>query len=121
MEEIYKTKNTNLFISNTKFFFKQKLINQSNIKDLFEDFILNLKFYDEDSINTKKRRYIINNLISENKKDDLINLLKYGIPNSIRKNIYLSLLNINFNEINHIKDETIMLLDHIIQSDVKVN
>ena len=121
MEEIYKTKNANLFISNTKFFFKQKLITERDIKDLFEDFILNLKFYDEESINTKKRRDVINKLIIEGKKEDLINLLKNGIPNSIRKNVYSAILNISANEINHIKDETLMLLDHVIQSDVKVN
>jgi hypothetical protein len=120
MEEIYKTKNDNLFISNTKFFFKHKLISYKDIKYLFEDFILNLKFYDEESINTKKRREVINKLIIEGKKEDLINLLKNGIPNSIRKNVYSFILNISANEINHIKDETLMLLDHVIQSDVTV-
>jgi hypothetical protein len=120
MEEIYKTKNENLFISNTKFFFKLRFISISEIKDLFEDFILNLKFYDEESINTKKRRDIIYNLLNEGNKTDLINLLKNGIPNSIRMSVYSAILNITTKEVNHMKDDTLMLLDHIIHSDVKV-
>jgi hypothetical protein len=120
MEEIYKTKNANLFISNTKFFFKLRLINNFQIKELFEDFVLNLKFYDEESINTRKRRDVIYNLLTKGNKDDLINLLKNGIPNSMRKNIYIAILHTSDKQVSHINDDTLMLLDHIIQSDVKV-
>ena len=99
-----------------------RIVNDNEIKELFEEYIVNLKFYDDESINTKKRRELIKKLIIEKNKKALLDQLKNGMPNCMRREIYLFLLNSSDEkkEIYYSNNSTMSIIDYIILSDVQV-
>ena len=121
MEEIYNCRNENLICNNNKFKFRMKIVNSNEIKELFEEYVVNLKFYDDESINTKKRREMIKKLIDDKNKKALLDLIKNGIPNCMRREIYLFLLNsFDDKEVYHTNKIYNSIIDYIIISDIQV-
>jgi hypothetical protein len=123
MEEIYKCKNDNMGYTGELFGFRMMKIDLDQIKYIFEEFIANLKFIDIERLNNTKRRDLIQTTLSTSLKANLITLLKYGVPPSMRKGVYSSLLYIDPDGVETKEigiDDNILLLDYIIYSDTKV-
>ena len=91
------------------------------VKYIFEEFVANLKFIDTERLNNLKRRELIKNTLSTNMNANLITLLKYGVPPSMRKEIYSSILSVEFKNENINIEDNILLLDYVLYSDIKVN
>ena len=120
---ILKAKNPNLRLgSESKFGFKTKTIEVEYMKGLYDEIIINCNESDEETINSKKRRDLITNLIKENKRQLLLETLKMGVPDSMRKSIYQFLMGIDLSETHNTNtDDNLMLLDYFLLDDIQVN
>lgn len=120
---LLKAKNPNLRLGfESKFGFKTKTVEVEYIKSLYDEIIINSNETDEDTINSKKRRDLITNLIKENKKQLLLETLKMGFPDSMRKTIYQFLMGIDLSETHNTNtDDNFMLLDYFLLDDIQVN
>jgi len=120
---ILKVKNPNLKPGiETKFGFRVKIVEIEIIKSLYDEIILNSNETDEDSMNTKKRRDLITNLIKDNKKQLLLETLKMGVPDSMRKTIYQFLMGIDLSETHNTNtDDNFLLLDYFLLDDIQVD
>ena len=92
------------------------------LKSTYEKYIMNWSLYTEAQVNLKKRRDTFYKLIQENNKMQILELCKDGgIPNSLRKNVYSCLLNINnqfqIKDIN--QNDHIFIYDYYILRDVR--
>ncbi len=119
---ILKVKNTNLKNNgNSKFGFKLKTLEIEKIKSLYDEIIINSRDTDEETINTKKRRDLIMNLIKENKKQLLLETLKMGVPDAMRKSIYQFLMGIDLSETHNTNtDDNFLMLDYLLLDDIHV-
>jgi len=120
---ILKAKNPNLRLgSESKFGFKTKTIEVEYMKGLYDEIIINCNESDEETFNSKKRRDLITNLIKENKRQLLLETLKMGVPDSMRKSIYQFLMGIDLSETHNTNtDDNFMLLDYFLLDDIQVN
>lgn len=123
--DIYRCRNENLNIGNELFKIKLATYDIMTIKQTYENLIFSIKNIDEEIQNGKKRREIIETLIKENKKNHLIEILKKGIPNELRKVIYLFLMNVDLNSLQEtatitISDDYSLILDYFVMEDVKI-
>lgn len=119
---ILKVKNSNLKnLGPQKFGFKLKIIEIEKIKSLYDEIIVNSNETDEENINTKKRRDLIMNLIKENKKQLLLETLKMGVPDAMRKSIYQFLMGIDLSETHNTNtDDNFFMLDYLLLDDIHV-
>jgi len=119
---ILKAKNPNLRSGlENKFGFKLKISEIDYLKSLYDEIILNSNETDEETINSKKRRDLITNLIKENKKQLLLETLKMGVPDSMRKSVYQFLMGIDLSETHNTNtDDNFMLLDYFLIDDINV-
>jgi hypothetical protein len=121
MEELYKCKNENMCYTGELFGFRMRKLEPEQIKYIFEEFIANLKFSDVERLNNTKRRELILKTLTTNSKPNLVTLLKYGVPPSMRKKIYSTILSADITAIEDISiDDNILLLDYSIYTDIKV-
>ncbi len=93
LNELYNTKSNNISLItktqfNSSFAFKFKIFDLDWYLKLFNQIISCLVNATEDSINNKKRRDTITELINENNKLSLKEVLIKGIPPSLRKDVY---------------------------------
>ena len=120
---IYECKSENLTISETSLTssFKFKLNSHSikSMKETFGNMISSWLTTSDEVLNAKKRRDAMSKLIAESKHIQLLEMCKGGIPNSLRKNIYIVLLNIDTTASNTvINNDNILLFDYYILRDV---
>ena len=103
LNEIYKIRSGNLKSCNKTgvfcFQFKFKINDLTWYLKQFNTIITNILNNTEENINNKKRRDSIIELINENNKMPLIQILLKGIPPSFRIDIYSFLLGININKL----------------------
>jgi hypothetical protein len=129
-EEILKIKNENLNFemnnssacsSHNIFSFRLKVYDAKFLKQTFEELINSLLDTDEETINNKKRRDLIEATIKESKKNKLLEIIKTRIPHSLRRKIYLFLMGVEINTIesSRIIDDNILLVDYLITEDVQ--
>jgi hypothetical protein len=130
LEEILKLKNENLnfdinnsSLSQNLFGFRLKVHDTKFLKQTFEDLINSLLESDEESINNKKRRELIETSIKESKKNKLLEIIRSGVPHSLRRKIYLFLMGVEINstESSRIIDDNILLVDYLITEDVQIS
>lgn len=119
---ILKVKNNNMKVNEgQKFGFKLKTIEIEKLKGIYDEIIINSCDTDEETINTKKRRDLIMNLIKENKKQLLLETLKMGVPDAMRKSIYQFLMGIDLSETHNTNtDENFLMLDYLLLDDINV-
>lgn len=119
---ILKVKNQNLRVGlDCKFGFKTKVWGIEYLKSLYDEIIVNSNETNEETINSKKRRDLITNLIKENKKQLLLETLKMGVPDSMRKTIYQFLMGIDLSETHNTNtDDNFLLLDYFVIDDIQV-
>ena len=121
LEKIYSTKNDNILfeLNPSQFRFKLNSYTMSSLRELYSSMIHSWNEISEEKIKTKKRKDQITKLIQENKRIQLIELCKGGIPNSLRKNIYSILLNIeNENKISINQNDNILIFDYYLLRDI---
>ena len=121
LEKIYATKNDNILLdlNPTQFRFRLNSYTMSNLRETYSSLIHSWNELSQEQINSKKRKDQITKLIQENKRIQLIEICKGGIPNSLRKNIYSILLNIeNENKISINQNDNILIFDYYLLRDV---
>ena len=121
LEKIYSTKNDNILLdlNPTQFKFRLNSYTMSNLREIYSSLIHSWNELSQEQINSKKRKDQITKLIQENKRIQLIEICKGGIPNSLRKNIYSILLNIeNENKISINQNDNILIFDYYLLRDV---
>jgi hypothetical protein len=92
------------------------------IKEAYEEMINEMLDTDEEILNNKKRRENIENLIRNNKKTKLIEVLKIGVPHSMRRKIYLYMMGIDIEdeiENSHSSDDSVLMIDYFLLDDLK--
>ena len=95
LNEIYKTKNENLILNGDELYsFKLKKHSLYSLKTKFETIIANNAESVPDMVTMRKIEHI-DNLISSRNITELLTVLEKGIPNSVRKKVYMYLLEIN--------------------------
>lgn len=123
IEEIYKIKNQNLAEeSENKFNFRLKVSGDKWIKETYGEMVTKMIETDEEGINNKKRRESIESLMKQNKKSKLMEVLKSGIPHSLRRKVYLYLMGVEkeyqWENISSIEDN-VLLMDYFILNDIR--
>jgi hypothetical protein len=125
LEQIYNIKNENLKnqFALTPFKFRLKQYDLKNLRQAYEEIICQMMAYEEDPIVYRKIKEQSDILIKENKKSKLVELFRSGIPNSLRRKIYLYLMGVDPNSVDDIKinDENVYLIDYLMIEDIKIS
>ena len=119
---IYQVENPNLVQVNNKTSFKYRLVNTTlkKLKNTYGNMVASWLNITDEQLNNKKRRDTMLKLVQESKHIQLLEMCKNGIPNSLRKNIYVVLLNIEQHSQNTMINQNDMLFiyDYYILRDV---
>ena len=121
LDEIYAIKNENISSYNLKppFKFKLNCYDLEYLKSTYTEIINNWNEISEKNLNSKKNIEKITKLLEDNKFIQLNDFCKNGIPNSLRKNIYSCLLNIdNVIKFDINQNDNILIFDYYILRDV---
>ncbi len=95
LPEIYKTRNENLILNGDEIYsFKLKKCSLFSLKSKFEA-IINNHIEPMSDLQITRKIEQIDNLVSSRNITELLNLLEKGIPNSVRKKVYMYLLEIS--------------------------
>jgi hypothetical protein len=132
LDEIYKIENPNLNLgqalknnSNKNLRFRLRKFNPLDPKQNYLEIISCMNKMSQDEINSKHRKDYIEELMKENKRNKVLEAIRYGIPNSLRFKIYLFLMNVSFyvesNENNVIESDSILLIDYLLIEDVNIS
>ena len=119
---IYQVENPNLVQVNNKTSFKYRLVNTTlkKLKNTYGNMVASWLNITDEQLNNKKRRDTMLKLVQESKHIQLLEMCKNGIPNSLRKNIYVVLLNIEQHSQNTMinQNDTLFIYDYYILRDV---
>ena len=150
LSNIYTSKSKNLINNKSnigEFNFRLKIFDFSWYIKIYSNLIKNIFITDEISLNDKKRREIFIEYIKEKNRFNLRELCISGIPPSLRKEIYMCILNIDNletinkktdntsdtidfednpelnkinNKLNLYHEESYLAIDYIINEDIKI-